>query len=118
MLVPSGTPRCTIRETFLLPTWEERLLPENPARGDFAKPQRRIAIGRRESNVEFQVLPFSLFFFSLFFLPRLILPEIGRRRSKSTVTTQQRSTIVKIYCYRPTTTVDSRNRLLSVDYVW
>ncbi|RWV85240.1 hypothetical protein GW17_00052982, partial [Ensete ventricosum] len=66
----------------------------------------------QESSVGSQGSPFSLFFFSLFFiLPQLIPPEIGRRRSKSTVTARQWRAMVEIDRYRP---ISSGNRAETV----
>ncbi|RWW21165.1 hypothetical protein GW17_00014692 [Ensete ventricosum] len=85
---------------------KKRLLPEKPAWGDLVKPQRRIEIGRWESSIGFQVLPFLL---SLL-LPLLLSPLAD--------TSRNRPTTVEIDHYSPTTASDGRNQPIPTDFRW
>ncbi|RWW68250.1 hypothetical protein BHE74_00024242 [Ensete ventricosum] len=73
---------------FFSPHREKKSLAGDRSAGEEIARRRRIGIGRATPDFRFSLF-FSLFFFSLFFfLPRLISLKIGRRRSKSTITTR------------------------------
>ncbi|RWW48588.1 hypothetical protein BHE74_00045394 [Ensete ventricosum] len=97
------------RNIFSLCGEKKRLL---PMRGEETSspreaPRRLWTTDRdQESNVGSTGSPFSSPSSSL---PTLIPFEIGRRRSKSTVTTPQRSATIEIDHYRPTAAGVDRN---------